>query len=109
MARQAIVTEVSHMLRHKIRLIRAMTRFTPGPIELAHVITVAVGARKRLPVRHGLVRGQREFQAIVREVLQRHVRQRGGCAVVLGVAGAAHFHFRQCAVQRVGIVQTASI
>ena len=104
-ARQTIAAEVGHMLRHEIRLIPAMARFTPRLIELGYIIAVAVGARKRLAIRHGLMSRQLEFQAIVREVLQRHARQRSAGAVVLGVAGAAHFHIRQRTVQRVGIVE----
>lgn len=74
-AGQAIAAKVGHMLYHKIRLILTMARFTLCPIELGHVLAVAVGARKGLPVRQGLMRRQCELQAIVRKVLQRHVRQ----------------------------------
>ena len=105
MARLAIGAKIGHVLRHKIRLIFAVARFASRRIKLRHIVAVASGARKRLPVRLFLMRGQRELQTVVGKILGRDLRQRRGRAVVFTVTRPALIDLRESSVQRLGIGQ----
>ena len=72
----AIGTKIGHVLRHKIGLILAVAGFALRRIELGHIVAVASGTRKRLPVGLFLMRRQRELQTVVGKILGRDLRQR---------------------------------